>query len=59
MPKMNLEMVSDHDGETESGRMVPAGTKVEYMAHVARCVRVRLPDGKEEIMNPNCFPDLR
>lgn len=57
---INLEMTSDRDGETESGRTVPAGTKVQYVAHVlGGCVRVRLPDGTTEVMNPNCFQHLR
>jgi len=57
---MNLEMISDREGKTEAGRLVPAGTKVTYMAHTSGGnVRVRLSDDSEEIMNPNCFPHLR
>lgn len=57
---MPPEMTSDRDGETESGKKVPAGTKVEYCGHViGGMVRVKLPDGSKEVMHPHCFPDLR
>ena len=52
---MNVDMslISDRDGVTESGKRVPAGTKVEYLGHVfARSVKVKLENGSEEIMNP-------
>jgi hypothetical protein len=36
------------------------GTTVEYRGHVpGGMVRVRLPDGSEEVMHPHCFPELR
>lgn len=54
-----MEITSDKPGKTESGKDVPAGTKVEYRGHVgARAINVLL-DGAEEIMHPRCFPELR
>lgn len=55
-----LEMTSDRDGKTESGRLVSAGTEVEYCGHViGGMVAVRLPDGSDHVMHPHCFPQLR
>lgn len=60
MSNLNLNMTSDRDALSESDRMIKAGTTVEYVCHVAaRAVRVRLPDGSEEIVNPNAFSQLR
>jgi hypothetical protein len=43
---VNMEMTSDRSAITDAGRIVPAGTRVTYIAHVVGgCVRVRLPDG--------------
>jgi hypothetical protein len=57
---MALQMTSDHDSTTESGKPVPAGTTVEYLGHLpGAAVKVRMPDGSEEVMHPNCFPELR
>lgn len=56
---INLNMTSDRDAQSESGRVIKAGTTVEYVCHVVRAVRVRLSDGSEEIVNPNVFPQLR
>lgn len=59
-----LSMTSDRDGIAEDGRLIKAGTKVTYIAHVyGGMVRVRLdnaygPTG-ECVMHPHCFPKLR
>lgn len=58
--KVNMMMTSDRDGITESGKVIPAGTKVEYEGHVPLgMVLVTLPDESKEIMHPGCFPELR
>lgn len=55
-----MNMTSDYKGETETGKTIPAGTTVTYIGHViGGMVKVRLQDGSEEIMHPNCFPTLR
>jgi hypothetical protein len=56
---INLDMTSDRDAQSEGGRLIKAGTTVEYVCHVVRAVRVRLVDGSEEIVDPNVFPQLR
>jgi hypothetical protein len=57
---IDLKMISDHPGKTESGKSIPVGTTVEYLGHVAGgMVRVRLPDGAVEVMHPHCFKKLR
>jgi hypothetical protein len=53
-------MTSDRDGETESGKAVPAGTTVQYLGHFpGAAIEVRLPDGTVDVMHPACFPVLR
>lgn len=60
MSTVDMSMASDRDGQTESGKTIPAGTKVEYVAHVyGGAVKVKLPDGSVEVMSPNCFAQLR
>lgn len=55
-----LTMTSDKPGKTESGKDVPVKTTVEYLGHVTGgMVRVRLPDGTEDVMHPRCFAVLR
>lgn len=55
-----MKMTSDKPGDTESGKHVPAGTTVEYLGHLpGYAIKVRLPDGSEEIMHPHCFAELR
>lgn len=55
-----MKMTSDKEGVTETGRRVEAGTTVEYLGHVVGgMVRVRLPDGTEDVMHPHCFKVLR
>jgi hypothetical protein len=57
---MNMNLTSDHDGETESGKFVPAGTTVKYDGHLpGGAIKVIFQDGSEEIMSPSCFPTLR
>lgn len=57
---IDLRMTSDRDAEAECGRFVPAGTRVEYCAHLGRgMVRVRLEDGTEVVVHPHCFEQLR
>jgi hypothetical protein len=59
-PALDLTMVSDREGTTEQGIRVPAGTTVEYRAHVSSgMVRVRFEDGHEDVMHPACFEQLR
>lgn len=56
----NLTMTSDRPCISERGTMVHAGTKVTYAGHIARgAVKCTMEDGSEEILNPNCFPELR
>lgn len=58
--KFEMKMTSDKDGVTETGRRVEVGTEVEYLCHVVGgMVRVRLPDGTEDVMHPRCFKVLR
>lgn len=60
MNGMDLSLTSDRDGETDRGRLVKAGTIVEYRGHVSGgMVRVRFADGLEEVMHPEVFPRLR
>ena len=59
MTSVNLQMTSDRDGQSEVGVVIPKGTEVTYVCHVARAVRVRTADGVEHIVNPNIFPQLR
>jgi hypothetical protein len=55
-----MKMTSDKEGVTETGRRVEVGTEVEYICFVVGgMVRVRLPDGTEDVMNPRCFKALR
>lgn len=55
-----LNMTSDVDGKTKSGKAVPKGTTVKYLGHLpGAAIRVRLPDGCEEVMHPACFKELR
>jgi hypothetical protein len=57
---MLYPMISDHDGFTECGKLIPAGTTVGYLAHViGGMVRVQLEDESIVVMHPNCFPTLR
>ena len=57
---VSLEMVSDKDGVTESGKAVPAGTRCDYECHVpGGMVRVTLPDGSSEVVHPHIFAALR
>ena len=59
-PSIDLTLVSDGRGVTESGKVVPAGSRVDYIAHHGcGAVEVRLQDGSIEIMHPRCFPALR
>ena len=51
---LRYELTSDRPGIAESGMKIPAGTKVEYIAHVSGGnVRVRLSDGREAVMHPH------
>ena len=55
-----LDLTSDHNGKTESGKIIPTGTTVEYCGHVpGGAIKVKLSDGSEEIMSANCFSELR
>lgn len=58
-----VEMTSDQDGVTESGKEFPAGTKVEYLGHVVGgMVKVRVVTDDSvttEIVHPGCFKELR
>jgi hypothetical protein len=57
---VDLKMTSDREGVTESGKSVPTGTDVEYIAHVyGGMVKVKLPDGSIDVMHPYCFAQLR
>lgn len=57
LPKI---MVSDRDGQSEAGVLIPKGTEVTYVAHVSwHAVRVRTADGIQHVVNPNIFPQLR
>ncbi len=58
--KIDMMMTSDHPGVAESGRPLPVGTTVEYMAHLGwGAVRVRMSDGTIEVVSPRCFAQLR
>lgn len=55
-----MEMVSDMEGVTESGKPVHIGTRCAYEGHVpGGMVRVRLPDGAVEVVHPHIFALLR
>jgi len=57
---LNLSITSDRSGWTERGKLVPAGTVVEYRGHVAGgAIRVSFADGSVEVMSHECFPGLR
>jgi hypothetical protein len=57
---MSVQITSDRPCQLESGAIVEAGTTVKYCGHVpGGMVRVRLSDGSEAIMHPNCFAVLR
>lgn len=59
-PTLDLEMTTDRAGVTETGKEVPVGTSVIYVAHVpGGMVKVRLADGSVEVLHPHCFPTLR
>jgi len=55
-----VEITTDRAGKTESGTPVPIGTTCTYLCHVpGGMVKVRLPDGAEEIVHPHIFAVLR
>lgn len=57
---IDLSMTTDRLGYTESGMLVPIGTKVTYCGHVpGGMVRVELADGTKHVMHPHCFETLR
>jgi hypothetical protein len=59
MSGIDLSMTSDREAVADSGKMIPAGTRVEYVCHVGWPIKVRLADGSEEIVNPHVFPTMR
>lgn len=55
-----MNLTTDKAGVTESGKEIPIGTKCRYLGHVAGgAVKVRMPDGSEEIVNPRIFKVFR
>ena len=66
MTKLDLSMTADYACKGEVGSadedkvILQVGDKVEYRGHVVGgMVRVRWDDGREAIVHPHCFPQLR
>jgi hypothetical protein len=58
--RRRMEITTDKNGVTESGKEVPVGTVCTYECHVpGGMVRVTLPDGSVEIVHPHIFAALR
>lgn len=54
-----MEMIADRRGITDGGRSIEPGDKVTYVCHVGWNVRVRFPDGTEDISPSAIFEQLR
>lgn len=59
MKNIDLSLKADRCGITDGGRHIEPGETVEYVAHVGWNVRVRFPDGTEDISPSAIFPSLR
>lgn len=47
-------------GETEKGLSLAVGDVVEYCAHLGgQAVRIKFPNGDEDVAHPLCFKELR
>ena len=56
---IDMSMIADRRGITDGGRAIEPGDRVEYVCHVGWNVRVRFPDGTEDISPSNIFEQLR
>jgi len=56
----DFRMDCDRPCMTERGLLIQPGTSVTWLARIAqRAVRVQMPDGSEESVNPACFRQSR
>ena len=55
-----LTLTADNKGKSGKGWFISPGKKFEYLGHVpGGMVKIRLPDGTEDIAHPGCFKELK
>lgn len=57
---VDMSITVSHKGETENGKELSFGDKVEYCGHIPfGNISIRLADGSNDVANQACFKELR